>query len=55
MDLRADREHLFVDSADPGAVIVEARACLDSAVMAWTVMRDEQLRAGRALGSSGDP
>ena len=33
------------DSADVGAVIVEVRAYLDSAMVAWTIMRNEQLRA----------
>ena len=33
------------DSAEPGAVIVEVRAYLDSAMVAWTIMRNEQLRS----------
>ena len=37
------------DSAEPGAVIVEVRAYLDSSMVAWTIMRNEQLRAGRAV------
>jgi uncharacterized protein len=34
------------DSADVDAVVVEVRAYLDSAMVAWTVLRNEQLRAG---------
>ena len=37
------------DSAEPGAVIVEVRAYLDSAMVTWTVMRNEQLRAGSVV------
>jgi ketosteroid isomerase-like protein len=33
------------DSAEVGATIVEVRAYLDSAMVAWTVMRNERLRA----------
>lgn len=32
------------DSAEPGALIVEVRAYLDSAMVAWTIMRNEMLR-----------
>ena len=32
------------DSAEPGASIVEVRAYLDSALVAWAVMHNEQLR-----------
>jgi uncharacterized protein len=34
------------DSAEPGASIVEVRAYLDSAMVAWTIMRNEALVAG---------
>lgn len=36
------------DSAETGAVIVEVRAYLDSAMVTWTVMRNEQLPPGPA-------
>ncbi len=31
------------DAAEPGATIVEVRAYLDSAMVAWTVQRNEQI------------
>lgn len=34
------------DSAEVGAVIVEVRAYLDSAMVAWTVLRNEQRAVG---------
>ncbi|GAA4901792.1 hypothetical protein EV188_10992 [Actinomycetospora succinea] len=34
------------DSAEPGAKIVEVRAYLDSAMVTWTIMRNEQLKSG---------
>jgi uncharacterized protein len=36
------------DAAEPGATIVEVRAYLDSAMVAWTILRNEQLEQGPA-------
>ncbi|MHC1559249.1 nuclear transport factor 2 family protein [Actinomycetospora sp. C-140] len=33
------------DSAEPGAMIVEVRAYLDSAMVTWTIVRNEQILA----------
>lgn len=33
------------DSAEPGAMVVEVRAYLDSAMVTWTIVRNEQLLA----------
>jgi uncharacterized protein len=43
------------DSAEVGAVIVEVRAYLDSAMIAWTIMRNEPLRPRPAPTDAAGP